>query len=405
VTTERRHDIDTLRVLAFASLILYHCAMAYVAGSGWGWHVKSSYQADWLHYPMLLINRWRMPLLFLISGIAVHFLRRRHSLLKIAGLRSRRLLLPLVFGIFVVVPIQPYCQGLYNGKLMPGFWHFLLHYWHLGPWPKDAFDGWQFGVTWNHLWYLPYLWAYTMVILALLPLLESSAGRRFCAAVQRLDGAALLVLPAIPKMLALHWLADRFPDTHALFDDWFSHAWYFTYFLYGYLLGSGPELAATLERRRWTTLRLALLCYLLYPLYLTLGDDLPDGLWSQLGQEFVSGMNTWLWIATVLGWSRHWLNRPFRWLPYANEAIFPWYMLHQSLIVPAVYFLAPRKLGPVVEPLLVVTITVAGCFLLHEYLIRPTRWLRPWFGLAPSTPTVRGPSVAARHPINAAEIQ
>ncbi|HZD52882.1 MAG TPA: hypothetical protein VE175_07525, partial [Woeseiaceae bacterium] len=58
---QRRYDIDALRILAFVLLILYHCGMFYVAG--WGWHVKSAYQVEWLQWPMLVVNRWRMPLL------------------------------------------------------------------------------------------------------------------------------------------------------------------------------------------------------------------------------------------------------------------------------------------------------------------------------------------------------
>ena len=69
----RRHDIDALRVLAFALLILYHTAMAYV--DGWGFHLKSDYTAEWLQWPMLLVNRWRMQLLFLLSGIAIALMR------------------------------------------------------------------------------------------------------------------------------------------------------------------------------------------------------------------------------------------------------------------------------------------------------------------------------------------
>ncbi|MGK0439153.1 MAG: hypothetical protein ACJATK_002111, partial [Paracoccaceae bacterium] len=59
----RRYDIDALRVLAFSILILYHIGMLYVAD--WGFHIKSAYQYEWVKYPMLLVNQWRMPLLFL----------------------------------------------------------------------------------------------------------------------------------------------------------------------------------------------------------------------------------------------------------------------------------------------------------------------------------------------------
>jgi len=66
---------------------------------------------------------------------------------------------------------------------------------------------------------------------------------------------------------------------------------------------------------------------------------------------------------------------------YASEAVYPWYILHQSLIVLAAYWLIPLRLGALWEPLLVLAITVAGCVLIHELLIRRIGWLRPMFGL------------------------
>ena len=70
----RRHDIDALRALAFGLLILYHLGMLYVFD--WGWHIKSPYQSEWLQVPMLFLNRWRMHLVFLVSGLSVSFLLR-----------------------------------------------------------------------------------------------------------------------------------------------------------------------------------------------------------------------------------------------------------------------------------------------------------------------------------------
>ena len=65
----RRHDIDALRAIAFGLLILYHVGMFYVP---WDWHVKSVHIAPWLETPMLLLNQWRMPLVFMVSGLAVN---------------------------------------------------------------------------------------------------------------------------------------------------------------------------------------------------------------------------------------------------------------------------------------------------------------------------------------------
>lgn len=385
----RRHDIDALRVLAFGLLILYHLGMLYVGpASDWTFHLKSSYLANWLQYPMMASGFWRMDLLFLISGLAVHFLRGRLSLPRLAWKRTVRLLLPLLFGIAVVVPIQPYVQGVANGLVAPGFGHFLLRYWTGGPWPAGAFDGWQYGFTWNHLWYLPYVWLYTMLLIALLPALESAPGRRVIHACRQLRGPALLLVPALPLVGYSIWLSARYPITHAFANDWYAHAGYLTVFLYGYVLGTDQGLWSELARLRRHALRLAIASFGLYYVLDQLGNWVDMG-WlptpavhgAHLLMRALHFVYAWAAIATVLGYGHQYLNRPFHWLPYAREAVYPWYILHQSVMLAVAYWALPRYLGPVLEPLLVLLGTVAGCALLHEYVIRRSRWLRPLFGL------------------------
>ena len=95
----------------------------------------------------------------------------------------------------------------------------------------------------------------------------------------------------------------------------------------------------------------------------------------------VDHLNTWLWITTVLGWGHYWLNKPRKWLPYAAEAVYSWYILHQTIIVVIGFNLSRLQLGPVFEPMLVLLTTISGCLLLHEFVIRRSRFLRPFFGL------------------------
>jgi hypothetical protein len=390
----RRHDIDALRVLAFGLLILYHAAMLYVAG--WDFHLKSSHTAAWLQDPMLFLNRWRMELLFLISGLAVHFMRRRTGLPGLAWKRTLRLLVPLLFGVLVVVPIQPYVQGLSTHLVQPGFGRFLLRYWSGGPWPAGAFTGWQYGFTWNHLWYLPYLWLYTLLLLAAMPVLESRPGQRLRAAALRLRGPALLVLPAIPLFAWDRLLAARYPFTGALWGDWYAHALYFTMFLYGYLLGTDAGLWAELARLRRASLPAALACFALYLAGIRLlPDSAPTAVWWAV--HALRYAYLWTAICAVLGWGHACLNRPFRWLPYAREAVYPWYVLHQSLLLLFAWRLMPLGLGPVVEPLLIIAATVGGCALLHEGVIRRVRWLRPLFGLE-TLPRRQATTTAVRVP-------
>ena len=383
----RRHDIDALRVLAFALLILYHLGMAYV--DGWGFHLKSVHTTTGLQWPMRLVNGWRMSLLFLISGVAIALLGPGLRRGRFALMRSWRLLLPLLFGMFVVVPIQPYCEAVSNGHAGPGFWSFLLRYWQVRPWPQGSFAGAAFGITWNHLWYLAYLWCYSMLLVLAKPLLDAAPMRRATGRLAQAPAWVLVGLPAAVLLLWLAWLAPAHPATNTLVNDLYQHAKYLTVFLIGYLLGREPAFWERVLRLRWTSLAAVLAAVGWYFLLEALGAWLPadsrlrswpEPFW-ELQSKFCEMLYVWGMLLTLLGWARRYLDRPFRWLPYCTEAVFPWYILHQSLLIAALFWLKPLQLGPVWEPLLVLIATVAGCLLLHEYLIRRVRWLRPLFGL------------------------
>lgn len=122
---QRRHDLDWVRVCAFGLLVLYHVGMYYVT---WDWHVKSPDASDALEPFMLLSSPWRLSLLFLVSGAATAFLlgKARQAAdatgtrTRFLGARSRRLLVPLVFGMLVIVPPQAYYEVV---EQLPGGYH------------------------------------------------------------------------------------------------------------------------------------------------------------------------------------------------------------------------------------------------------------------------------------------
>ena len=391
----RRHDLDALRALAFALLIAYHLCMLYVFD--WGWHIKSSYRYEWLQWPMLFVNRWRMDLIFLISGMAAAFLIKPGQVIGFVRLRNLRLMLPLVFGILVIVPIQPYVEGVSNGVVQPGFVHFLMQYFSGRRWPVDAFSGWENGYTWNHLWYLAYLWVYTMILALIAKPLESAPVLRLRARLVGLRGVALMVLPALPLLLYTLVLQARFPDDGDFIHDWYRNAVYFTVFIYGYLIAKDDGFWTEALRLRSASLTGALACVAPYlALVATLPDDLPY--WQQVTLWTLRNLYVWMMLLAILGWSYALLNKPFRWLPWTREAVFPWYLLHQSLIVLIAYWLVPLKLGGALEATLVLAGTLAGCSGVFA-LVRRVRWLRPLFGLKPlagKEPADHAP-VAIRH--------
>ena len=375
----RRHDIDALRVCVFGLLILFHVGMFYTP---WDWHVKSAHIAGWLEWPMTLSHQWRMQLVFLVSGLALNFLRRRTTDGQLARSRLSRLGIPLLFGMAVIIPPQVYLETLGNGATEPGYLAFLWHYFTFQPWPEGAFGGSHIGVTWNHLWYLPYLLAYTLVAIPLMRFFDGpGAGlrRRF----QALRGSWIVVLPLLPLMASGLLVFPHFPYmNYSLVGDWYAHSQYFTFFFIGYLIGTDAGLWGELARLRRRSLALALASFATL-MFLTriFPEDMTGA--QRFAMLLVTYLNRWIWIVAVLGFAHRYLNRPFPWLSYANEAVYPWYVLHQTLTVVAGYWLSQQALGPIVEPALVVVATIGGCAVLHEFVIRRNRLLRPLFGMKP----------------------
>jgi peptidoglycan/LPS O-acetylase OafA/YrhL len=372
----RRHDIDALRALAFLFVILYHVGMYYVAD--WPWHLKSPHAAEWLQWPMRILNLWRMDLVFLISGVSLGFLSRGQGTWGLLRSRGLRLMLPLAFGMAVIVPYQAYAQGVANGLVAPGFGAFLLRYLSMAePWPKRAFDGAEFGITWNHLWYLPYLFTYTALVALTLPLWNSAAGQWLRRGFNGLRGWKLLLLPVVPLLVFTMLLASRFPATHNLVRDFHLHSLYFTMFLYGYWMGVDTGVWKELERLRRVSLALAVAVIAIF-IALRTGAKSPA---TGPLMDTLRMLYLWLAVATILGHGHRHLNRPWPWLRWANESVYPWYVLHQTLIIVGVTALAPLALGPVIEPALLVLLTLVGCWALTDGLIRRFNVLRPLFGL------------------------
>ncbi|PTY35983.1 acyltransferase [Saccharospirillum sp. MSK14-1] len=383
----RHTDLDWIRIFAFGVLILYHLGMYYVAD--WGFHLKSDRPVDALQNLMILTNPWRMSLIFLISAMVLALAQQRLSVGQLIALRSNRLLVPLVFGMVVVVAPQAYLQAVDRGYTDLGFFAFWRLY--INPTTHEI-PPMQTGLgllTWNHLWFIPYVWCYSLIVLLLSPLLRRLASRSF---MQRLP----LSLALVAMLMFTSWivieLQQRYPATHALFDDWYNHALYFTVFVFGYCLAQNEGWWQRIIQIRLVFLLTAIVCYSLIILdregqlnrlapYFP-NADLVDWIYA-----VVEMLNHWSWILAVIGYGGRYLAKPD--LPidrtgrirrYANEAILPCYVLHQTLMLISAAWLQSVELPLALEALVILSLTVLGCVVGFECLRRfqLSRWL---FGL------------------------
>ena len=377
----RHHSLDALRVIAFGLLIFYHVGMGYVS---WGWHVKSDYAGPEGEGVMMLLNPWRLSLLFFISGVASAYLLHKKGWLVFTWSRGWRLFVPLFVAMHSVVAPQTYFQLRQAGLIEAGFWPFFVDY-IIGPEVKGITTP-----TWNHLWYVTYLWVFCLILGALAGITRGLNGL-----IERLSGHPLpnprwtqarpwwvLVGPIVPLLVIRFTLVPYFETTHALWGDWANLANMATVFLIGVYVARQTGFWASVDRLRWgLSLGVPILMVIL---------SIAWAHWDWVAEQPVLleiarvGRVVYIWTAILilLAWARVWFTQPSAFIRYMNSRIFALYIFHQTITVALIYMFAARDLIPnkPLEVSLSVVGTLLGSWALAElvYRIKP---LRPFFGL------------------------
>ncbi|NHZ95456.1 acyltransferase family protein [Massilia sp. CCM 8734] len=373
--------LDWVRIIAFFVLILYHVGMYYVT---WDWHVKSPFASDAIEPLMLLSSPWRLGLLFMVSGVASSLMLVKTGAARFLGQRSVRLLVPLVFGMLVIVPPQAYLEVVGKLAYQGSYADFMRLY--LG-----AYHGFCKGddcldlPTWNHLWFVAYLWVYTLVLGGLVAALGGRVDRLAARVAALLVGWKIIVLPFVALAMVRLLLQPYFPTTHALVDDWFNHANYVLLFLLGATLARAPQFWPRLEPLRWSALGIAAACWATLTICFALPDSLfiaqaLEQMWNL--QRILYSLFSWSAIVAVVGFAYRHLNRDSANRRYLVQAVFPVYIVHQTLIVVMAHAIAPAKLAPVIEALVLIVLTLCLSFAIAE-VARRSRVLRPLFGITP----------------------
>jgi hypothetical protein len=340
----------------------------------WDFHVKTSHPAEWVAIPMLATNSWRLMLLFVVSGYASRALFLKGGAVgSFVGSRSKRLLIPLLFGMAVIVPLQPWIELMAKHGYAEGFGWFWFH------------DYFRFGTlegiilpTWQHLWFVVYLWLYTMALAAGIWLARGRSAQR---AFDRVFGTVAIVLVPIAWLLFVDMvLLQGAQETHDLFNDPLAHLHYLPGFLFGFALArSGPAMAAI--GRWWRPAAIvAVLSYLVVAAieWRWPGSAMPN----PFGAIFATAhaVQGWCTIVALIGIAERFWNRDHPWRKTLTEAVFPFYIVHQTVIVGVEWILLGQNLTATTEFAILVLTTIAGCWVFY-LLGREIGWLRPLIGL------------------------
>lgn len=327
--------MDWLRIGAFALLIFYHVGMVFAP---WPWVVKSATTYAALIPPMAFLTPWRLALLFAVSGYASRKLLDRSSGLRpFLTSRNTRLLVPLAFGMAAIVPVEMWVRVRAGG-----YPHGYLHFWGHDYWRTGDFFGVAFP-SWEHLWFVAYLWAYTLVLVAVV-----ACGARADRLVAWLAarGRVLWVPVAVLATVKLS-LMFVVPERQGLFSDWTGHAEYGPMFAFGFVLAGSATLWRPLSRVFPVAVLVALAAGGIvtavewtYP-----GNTIPGHAVMALDRIARIAM-AWCMTLALFHAADRWLNRDHRWRGALARAVFPAYILHHSAIVVVAYWTLPLGLGP-----------------------------------------------------------
>ena len=399
----RRPEFDVMRAFVVAGLVVFHSAMVFAAGVSW--FVKAPQPSAGFTVFLVWGSLWGMPLLFVVSGMAARYAMRTRSAAAFARERVARLLIPFVVGLVLLVPPMFYLGSLGQPGFHEPYWRFWLSFMNVpalarGLLPQGSWTSGGMGFDPAHLWFLYVLLVFSIVLLPLFVWLQRPRGTsvtRWLAGFADRHGFAVVCAAAVPLMATE---AVFGPDTNT--GGWERVAYVFP-FLYGFVIASQPQLEAVLRRFRWQALAVACAATGALGAWAVglsgsgaaFGTDVPAG-WAAL-----QGLAGWMWVVAILGFGGAWAvrHRPGaiaagsgaapaggrlrRAARYGNEAVLPFYVLHEPVIVAAAWLIVRWHAPSLAQYTALVVLSFAATLGLYEVLVRRFRLTRVLFGLKP----------------------
>lgn len=378
--SRRLYYIDWLRVLAVLLLFPFHTSRVFNAGEDF--YQKAPHLVSWLSPTLGFISTWHMQLLFLLAGASVYFSLRRRGVGQFSLERVQRLLVPLVFGIFVIIPPQTWVGGQFNSGHTGSFVRYITSGDFLVMNIKDGGDYYG-GFGLGHLWFILFLFLLSLVALPLFAWGRSERGSRALARVARVI-ARPYMWPVVAFMILL---SGAIPDPTEM--DFF---YYLVFFSLGYIIMFDDAVIASAQKHWWWAIPVGFAMCRWWDATGALRDRLPDPSLAIVAAGMPGTLGTWLVLTGMLGAGKLFLDRRSPALTYLAEASYPIYILHQTAIVVAAFYLIDFAGGMAwpLQWLVLLVASVALSYALYE-IVRRVAVLRWLFGMRAKTPA---PAVA-----------
>jgi peptidoglycan/LPS O-acetylase OafA/YrhL len=365
---ERKYFIDWLRIGLIISVFFFHAGMIFRPEN---WHVNSDKTFEFLDPIMWWLHLWRMPLLFLVSGIGTYYAIGHRTTKQYVKERITRLYIPFTVGFFTLVPLMVYVERI---DKYASFLDFIPHVFDGGPYPVG-------NISWHHLWFILYLLIISLIIAPFLNYTKTNhynmvRGKLIAFFSRKMNLNWLLLILIISQVI----LRQYFPkSTHALYNDWAYFTYYLLFFISGFVLFTSTKIIEKVsENRRMFLYQTLVFTILLFSLPLIFGA-------KSIAQDYARGI-TEIVISlscgiTAIGYFKKYFNREHKLRKVLNEAIYPFYLLHQPVLIFVGYFVLDWNVSYGAQAFCIIIISLFFIIVPYWFLIRKLNFLRVPFGM------------------------
>jgi hypothetical protein len=376
---------------------------------------------------------WGMPLLFLLAGIAIWHSLRKRTAAEFVVERTKRLLIPLVVGTLLLVPPLVYFQLKSDPAYQESYLQFLPRFFNVkldldfprfitGAPPDELFQT-------GHLYFLNYLFAFTLLLLPLWLYLQRPRGQRRVA-----RAAAFLALPWAIFILALPIAAIEAALGVEYAGGWNRYA-YIPFIVYGFLIAADPRIGKAIQQQWKKALVLGVITLLIY----LAGSYMMGPVIQFDGQtdyglgpvlfRFFKGVTGWLWVVAIMGLIMHLSHRAARrkqpspavavtpdkpdsqppnttarpsftdrLARYAGEAQLPFYVLHMTAIVVIGFYVVQLNVNPLIKYGAICLAVLVVTLLVYDIGVRRTKPTRFLFGMRTKKPRTSAQQASPTEP-------
>jgi glucan biosynthesis protein C len=392
----RRPELHVARALVVAGLVVFHSAMVF----GTSWFVNVPRPSIGFGAFLVWGSLWGMPLLFLVSGMGVRYAMRSRTAWAFAGERLARLGIPFVTGLVLLVPPMFYFEHLAQPGFHQPYWRFWLSFLNVpaiarGLLPNGHWTTGGVGFDPAHLWFLYVLLVFSLALLPLFRYLLTPHGTLLAGRVAGQTArhpVAMLAVAAVPVIVTE---AAFGPDGST--GGWERLAYVFP-FLYGFLIASDARFESALSRVRWPAVAVAAAATVgLLGWAAAAGPGIMSG--AVPGWSALQGLAGWAWLAAIAGFTARHRSpgsgeprpaaarqpRRQRAAGYANQAVLPFYLLHEPVIVAFAWIIVRWHVPLGIEYPALVAVSFAATLAIYELAVRRYRPTRFLFGMKPAS--------------------